>query len=48
MKAVDTGWKKEMDALVKRTSKNWENTGKNKKSSGLSASLNLGKARVRA
>ena len=44
MKAIDTGWKKEMDALVKATSKNWWATGKNKKASGLSGSLNLGKA----
>jgi len=43
MKAIDTGWKKEMDALMVRTSKNWRNTGKNKKASGLSGSLNLGK-----
>ena len=47
MKAIDTGWKKDMDALMKRTHKNWKNTGKNKKSCGISASLNLGKA-VRA
>jgi len=44
MKAIDTGWKKEMDALMKTTSKNWLNTGKSKKTSGISASLNLGKA----
>jgi hypothetical protein len=44
MKALDTGWKKEMDALMKRTTKNWKNTGKNTKSRGISASLNLGKA----
>jgi hypothetical protein len=44
MKIDNTGWKKEMDALMKATSKNWKNTGKSKKANGLSAMVDLGKA----
>ena len=44
MKAIDTGWKKEMDALMKRTQKNWNKPFLIKKASGISAMVNLGKA----
>ena len=44
MKIDNTGWKKEMDALMKSTQKNWNNPRLVMKASGISASLNLGKA----
>jgi len=44
MKIDNTGWKKEMDALMKQTQKNWNKPLLVKKASGISASLNLGKA----
>tara|TARA_R110002020_G_scaffold218533_1_gene426422 strand:+ start:3153 stop:3296 length:144 start_codon:yes stop_codon:yes gene_type:complete len=44
MKIDNTGWKKEMDALMKSTQKNWNNPRPVRKASGISASLNLGKA----
>ena len=39
---VKTGWEKDMEALIERTRKNWKNTGKVKKSSGVTGSVCLG------
>ena len=39
---VKTGWIKEMEALMERTRKNWKNTGKVKKASGVTGSVCLG------
>ena len=38
---VKTGWKKEMDALYKKTTKNWQKTGKAKKALGTNCKVNL-------
>lgn len=39
---VKTGWKKEMDALYKKTTKNWQKTGgKAKKALGTNCNVNL-------
>ena len=42
---IKTGWKEEMDELMKRTRKNWENTGKAKKASGVTGSICLSNER---
>jgi hypothetical protein len=39
---IDTGWKKEMDALYKRTLKDWKCTGNKKKAKGISGLIDLG------
>jgi len=38
---VKTGWKKEMDALYKKTVKNWNKTGNVKKRTAVSGSISL-------
>ena len=38
---MSTTWKQDMDALYEATIKNWENTGKVRKASGVSGSINL-------
>lgn len=39
---VTLTWAQEMEALMEHTRKNWENTGKRKKSKGLNCSFELG------
>jgi len=42
---IDTGWKKEMDALYEETAKNWWNTGNCKKANNTNGYFDLGEGK---